>query len=116
MIGFVAGIPQLAANQVLLRNRRVIGVDWGAWAGRHPDENQAMLAAVVDLMAAGDLDPVRTDHVPVARRRLGARDLANRKVAGKVRSCRTSARNAGVRQRVVAMPVDLADCSPTWWS
>ena len=35
VIGFVGGIPSLPANQVLLRNRRVIGVDWGAWAGRH---------------------------------------------------------------------------------
>ena len=46
VIGFVAGIPKLAANQVLLRNRRVTGVDWGAWVGRHQDENRALLAEV----------------------------------------------------------------------
>ena len=44
VIGFVARHPVLPANQVLLRNRRVTGVDWGAWAGRHPEDNQAMLA------------------------------------------------------------------------
>jgi len=33
VIGFASGaIPKLPANQVLLRNRRVTGVDWGGWA------------------------------------------------------------------------------------
>src|SRR5690606_36343634 len=32
VIGFAAGtIPRLPANQVLLNNRSVLGVDWGAW-------------------------------------------------------------------------------------
>ena len=84
VIGFVAGIPQLAANQVLLRNRRVTGVDWGAWAGRHPDENRAMLAAVVDLMASGELDPVEPITYPLHDAAAALRDLADRKVAGKV--------------------------------
>ena len=84
VIGFVAGIPQLAANQVLLRNRRVTGVDWGAWAGRHPDENRAMLAAVVDLTARGELDPVEPITYPLHDAAAALEDLANRKVAGKV--------------------------------
>ncbi len=38
VIGFASGtIPELAANQVLLRNRTVLGVDWGAWAMSNPD-------------------------------------------------------------------------------
>ena len=84
VIGFVAGIPQLAANQVLLRNRRVTGVDWGAWAGRHPDENRAMLAAILDLTARGDLDPVEPITYPLHAAASALNDLANRKVAGKV--------------------------------
>jgi NADPH2:quinone reductase len=33
VIGFAGGsIPSLPLNQVLLRNRTVVGVDWGAWA------------------------------------------------------------------------------------
>ncbi|MGW0595272.1 zinc-binding dehydrogenase [Streptosporangium sp. NPDC002607] len=41
VIGFASGtIPSLPLNQVLLRNRSVVGVDWGAWsmsaaAGQH---------------------------------------------------------------------------------
>ena len=84
VIGFVAGIPQLAANQVLLRNRRVTGVDWGAWVGRHQDENRALLAEVVERIAAGDLAPVEPVSYPLRDAAKALRDLADRKVAGKV--------------------------------
>jgi NADPH2:quinone reductase len=84
VIGFVAGIPELAANQVLLRNRRVTGVDWGAWVGRHQDENRALLAEVVERIAAGDLAPVEPVSYPLHDAARALRDLAERKVAGKV--------------------------------
>ncbi|CAN5359168.1 hypothetical protein BH23ACT3_BH23ACT3_02990 [soil metagenome] len=84
MIGFVAGIPRLAANQVLLRNRRVTGVDWGAWAGRHPDRNRAMLGLVLDEIAAGRLDPVEPITYPLHEAARALSDLAARSVAGKV--------------------------------
>jgi NADPH2:quinone reductase len=84
VIGFVAGIPELAANQVLLRNRRVTGVDWGAWVGRHPDENRALLAEVVERIAADDLAPVEPVSYPLHDAARALRDLAERKVAGKV--------------------------------
>ena len=84
MIGFVGGIPSLPANQVLLRNRRVIGVDWGAWATRHPDENQAMLESILELIERGDLDPVEPTIYPLADAPRALADLAGRKVAGKV--------------------------------
>jgi NADPH2:quinone reductase len=84
VIGFVAGIPKLPANQVLLRNRRVTGVDWGAWVGRHQAENRALLAEVVDRIATGDLDPVEPVSYPLHDAARALRDLADRKVAGKV--------------------------------
>ncbi len=84
VIGFVAGIPKLPANQVLLRNRRITGVDWGAWAGRHQDANRALLAEVVELIGAGDLDPVEPVTYPLAHAARALRDLAERRVAGKV--------------------------------
>jgi NADPH:quinone reductase len=84
VIGFVAGIPKLPANQVLLRNRRVTGVDWGAWVGRNGDANRALLAEVVGRIAAGDLDPVEPVAYPLHEAARALRDLADRKVAGKV--------------------------------
>lgn len=84
VIGFVAGIPQLPANQVLLRNRRITGVDWGAWVGRNQEANRALLAEVVERIGAGDLDPVEPVTYPLADAALALQDLADRKIAGKV--------------------------------
>ncbi len=84
VIGFVAGIPKLAANQVLLRNRRITGVDWGAWVGRNQDANRALLAEVVERIAAGELAPIEPVAYPLTDAARALRDLADRKVAGKV--------------------------------
>jgi len=84
VIGFVAGIPQLPANQVLLRNRRITGVDWGAWVGRNQDANRALLREVVERIGAGDLDPVEPVTYPLADAARALQDLADRKIAGKV--------------------------------
>lgn len=84
VIGFVAGIPKLPANQILLRNRRVTGVDWGAWVGRNVDANRAMLAEVLARIAAGELDPVEPVTYPLTEAARALRELGNRSVAGKV--------------------------------
>ena len=83
VVGFVAGIPKLPANQVLLRNRRITGVDWGAWVSRNGDANRALLSEVVERIAAGDLDPVEPVTYPLHEAARALRDLADRKVAGK---------------------------------
>ncbi len=84
VIGFVAGIPQLPANQVLLRNRRITGVDWGAWAGRNQDANRGLLADVVERIGAGGLEPVEPVMYPLTDAARALQDLADRKIAGKV--------------------------------
>lgn len=84
VIGFASGaIPQLPANQVLLRNRRVTGVDWGAWAGRHPVGNEAMLADVLAAVAAGALHPVEPVCYPLADAGRAMQDQLDRRVTGK---------------------------------
>ena len=84
VIGFVAGIQQLPANQILLRNRRVVGVDWGGWATRHHDENQEMIGEVLALIGDGRLHPVEPSTYPLEDAGRALRDLAERRVAGKV--------------------------------
>ena len=84
VIGFVAGIPSLPANQVLLRNRRVTGVDWGAWVGRHQKENRELLDEVLGLIAEGTLRPIEPHVYPLDRAIEAMRDLQDRKVAGKI--------------------------------
>jgi NADPH2:quinone reductase len=85
VIGFASGtIPRLPANQVLLRNRRVTGVDWGAWAMRHPGENRALLAEVLAAIEAGRLSPVEPQTYPLDHVARALTDLAERRVVGKV--------------------------------
>lgn len=84
VIGFVAGIPQLPANQVLLRNRRVVGVDWGAWAGRNPQGNAQLLDEVLAKIATKDLSPVEPQVYLLSEAASALKDLEERRVAGKV--------------------------------
>ena len=84
VIGFVGGIPKLPANQVLLRNRKVVGVDWGAWAMRNPDGNAEMLDEVLDLIGKGRLSPVEPSAFPLSQAAQVLADLENRRIAGKV--------------------------------
>jgi NADPH2:quinone reductase len=83
VIGFAAGIGQLAANQVLLRNRRITGVDWGAWATRHPAANSELLGRVLEQISAGALNPVEPVAYPLEAASTALADLAARRVAGK---------------------------------
>lgn len=84
VIGFVTGIPLLPANQILLRNRRVIGVDWGGWATQHPDEDTAMLDEVVAAIGRGELNPVEPTGYGFDQVVEAFNDLASRRVVGKV--------------------------------
>jgi NADPH2:quinone reductase len=84
VVGFVGGIPRLPANHVLLTNRTVVGVDWGAWVGRNIEENQGMLIEVLAEIAAGKLHPVEPVTYPMSKAVQAMRDLQDRKIAGKV--------------------------------
>jgi len=54
VIGFAGGdIPALPANQVLLNNRTVVGIDWGAWTMRDAVGNRDLLAELMDLAGSG---------------------------------------------------------------
>lgn len=85
VIGFASGnIPALPLNQVLLRNRSIVGVDWGAWAMAHPAEQRALLGGLLGLVESGALDPVAPRTEPLTAAGAVLDDLMNRKVVGKV--------------------------------
>lgn len=85
VIGFAGGdIPRLPANQVLLRNRSVVGVDWGAWAMANPDDNAELVGEVLALVDQGILDPAVPTSYPLAEASVALRDLLERKVPGKI--------------------------------
>jgi NADPH2:quinone reductase len=85
VIGFAAGdIPRIPLNQVLLNNRTVVGIDWGAWTMRDPAGNRALLDELLAMAADGRVTPVEPQPYPLESAALALADLQGRQVAGKV--------------------------------
>ena len=84
VIGFASGsIPSLPANQVLLNNRTVVGVDWGAWSGRDRAGNGDLVRDLLEQVAAGVLSPVEPTPYPLDEVGRCLTDLEKRRVVGK---------------------------------
>jgi len=84
VIGFTGGIARVPLNLVLLNNRTLVGVEWGGWVARHPDENRAMTADVVAAIADGRLHPVEPSERPLDEAAGVLRDLLERRAVGKI--------------------------------
>jgi NADPH:quinone reductase len=85
VIGFASGsIPSVPLNQVLLRNRSVLGIDWGIWSMQHGMEQMALLRDLLVMVAAGDLDPTQATTYPLDQVAAALDDLLARRVVGKI--------------------------------
>ncbi len=85
VIGFAAGsIPSIPLNQVLLRNRTVVGIDWGIWAMQHADEQRALLVDLLAMVSDGTLDPVHPVQYPLDDVARALEDLLGRRTVGKI--------------------------------
>ena len=84
IIGFTAGIGRIPLNLVLLNNRTVVGVEWGGWVMRHPDENKAMIGEIVAAIASGELHPVAPFERPLAEGPEVLNELLTRRAVGKI--------------------------------
>ncbi len=85
VIGFAAGdIPSIPLNQVLLRNRTVVGIDWGIWAMQHADEQRGLLHDLLAMVAGGHIDPVAPNEYPLDEVARALDDLLGRRVIGKI--------------------------------
>lgn len=84
IIGFATGdIPSIPANQILLRNRDVIGVDWGAWAMANPAENNQVIDEILAAVSTGTINPIEPKSYPVEQVNAALNDLLERRVTGK---------------------------------
>ncbi len=59
IVGFVGGdIPKLPTNLVLLKSCQVVGVFYGAFSARFPQESQQNFAEIMDMFKAGKINPL----------------------------------------------------------
>lgn len=85
VIGFASGpIASVPLNLVLLNNRTVIGVDWGAWAMTDPKGNRELLGELLDMVESGRLHPTAPDERPLGEAASVMAELLERRVTGKV--------------------------------
>ena len=85
VIGFAAGdIPKIPLNLPLLMERSIIGVYWGEWTRRTPQEFAVSLQELGEWFAQGKLKPHVSAKFPLERAAEALRLMADRKVKGKV--------------------------------
>ncbi len=85
VIGFAAGpIPKIPLNLALLNSRDILGVFWGAWAGRNPRENAQNMKELFDLYEAGKITPHISAAYPLEQFAQAFGDIMERRVKGKV--------------------------------
>lgn len=85
IIGFAAGgIPQLAANRLLLKGASAVGVFWGAFMAREPKVNFDNFERLMAWITAGDLRPHVSRTYPLADAAQALADMAARRVTGKI--------------------------------
>lgn len=85
VIGFAAGpIPKIPLNLALLNSRDILGVFWGAWAGRNPRENAQNMKELFDLFEAGKIKPRISGAYALEDFKGAFADIMERRVKGKV--------------------------------
>lgn len=85
VIGFAAGpIPKVPLNLALLNSRDILGVFWGAWAGRNPRENAQNMKELFDLYEAKKITPHISAAYPLEEFAQAFADIMERRVKGKV--------------------------------
>ncbi|HDS1734003.1 NADPH:quinone oxidoreductase family protein [Pseudomonas sp. BP8] len=85
VVGFASGtIPQLPVNLALLKGASVVGVFWGAFAQRQPEDNAANFRQLFAWHAEGKLKPLVSQTYPLAEAGAAIERLAQRQAVGKL--------------------------------
>jgi NADPH:quinone reductase len=84
VIGFVAGIPEVATNHALLKSYSIVGVHWGASLARFPDSLRTQMTTLLDMATTGAVDPPLYPPYDFADAAQALQDLADRTTYGKV--------------------------------
>lgn len=85
VVGFASGrIPELPVNLALLKGAAVVGVFWGAFAQRQPQDNAANFQQLFAWYSQGKLKPLVSQSFPLAQAAQAIDTLGQRKAVGKV--------------------------------
>jgi len=85
VIGFAQGaIPSLPLNLALLKGASVVGVFWGEFAKREPQNNARSLAELAAWYAQGKIKPVIDTRLPMPELQTAFERMGSRKVVGKL--------------------------------
>lgn len=86
VVGFAAGggIPALPANLPLLKGASLVGVFWGAFAQRQPQDNLANFQQLVKWFDEGKLKPLVSQTYPLEQAAEAINHLGQRRAIGKV--------------------------------
>jgi NADPH2:quinone reductase len=84
LIGFVAGVPNIAANRLLVKNRAALGSSLRYYRWHAPDKFRRSVEELLAWYAAGKLRPLVTHRLPLEQSVAAIRLLTDRKAHGKV--------------------------------
>lgn len=84
VVGFASGtIPSFAANLTLLKGCQIVGVFWGAFAQRSPQENLANFRELLGWAQSGKIDPSVARVYAFEDAAQAIADLGGRRLSGK---------------------------------
>ena len=84
VIGFVAGIPEVATNHALLKSYSIVGVHWGASLARFPESLRTQMTTLLEMATTGTVDPPLYPPYAFEDAATALQDLAERRTWGKV--------------------------------
>ena len=85
VVGFASGtIPTAPANHALVKNYAVVGVHMGGYRGRDDAALDRCYDEVYSMLAAGTIEPLISEQLPLAELPAGLRRLADRTTTGRL--------------------------------
>ena len=83
--GFTSGdIPQIPANIALLKEAKLVGVWWGTWLAKHPQEHMQNMKELGEMISSGSVQPHISESFDLNEFEDAFRIITERRALGKV--------------------------------
>ena len=85
VVGFASGdIPNFPANIALLKEASIVGVWWGTWLAKHPEQHSQNMQELAAMTDEGTLIPRVTETYPLDQFHKAFAAITDRRARGKV--------------------------------